>query len=251
MIPQSQHPHAQPLVGGIVILFSLDGFLIVYLWTYLYLIKIQDELGKVIIDSIDLKIQSIDKNNKTAIDLANTQLDLPQNSPDLPLDDLVEAFGNASRNVISVIFFKAVSVRKQNWRHEEDRFRINRAVVIFKALIKLDSNFEYPENFAELGYALKDKNPPEYAEALESLNKAIESFKINKTIDRPITYYNRAYCRIMMDENFVKQPTAASNEVNKNLIKTDLVEASKDEHVAHIIEKDQIIIKWKSLNGVA
>ena len=249
MIP-TQHAHAEALIGGIIILFSFDGFLIVYLWTYLYLIKIQDDTGRSIINTIDNKLQSIDLNNKTAIDKSNTQLDLPQNAPDIPIDDLIEAFANASTNVISAIFFKAVSVRKQNWRIAEDRFRINRTIPIFKALIQLDSNFEYPENFAELGYALKDKEHPEYKEALDNFNKAIESFNVNKTIAKTITYYNRAYCRIMLDENFLKNPPSSSTLENKKAIEADLDNASKDEHVANIIKNDPLVIKWKTLNKI-
>ena len=250
MIPASQHPNAEPLIGGIIILFTLDGFLIVYLWTYLYLIKIQEDTGRSIINTIDNKLQSIDLNNKVAIDKSNTQLDLPQNAPDIPIDDLIEAFANASTNVISAIFFKAVSVRKQNWKIVENRFRINRTIPIFKALIQLDSNFEYPENFAELGYALKDKEHPEYKEALNNFNKAIESFDQNKTIPKTITYFNRAYCRIMLDENLFKVPPSPSTLENKNAIQADLDNASKDEHVANIIKNDPLVIKWKTLNTI-
>ena len=250
MIPALQQPHAEPLIGGIIILFSLDGFLIVYLWTYLYLIKIQEDTVRSIINTIDNKLQSIDINNKIAIDKSNTQLDLPQNAKDLPTDELIEAFANASTNVISAIFFKAVSVRKQNWKIQENRFRINRTIPIFKALIQLDCNFEYPENFAELGYALKDKEPPEYKEALDNFNKAIESFSLNKTITKTITYFNRAYCRIKLDKNFLKDPPMLSTEENKNAIKVDLDEAAKDEHVSNIIKTDPVIIKWKLLNKI-
>lgn len=250
MIPASQHPNAVPLIGGIIILFTLDGFLIVYLWTYLYLIKIQEDTGRSIINTIDNKLQSIDLNNKTAIDKSNTQLDLPQNAPDIPIDDLIEAFANASTNVISAIFFKAVSVRKQNWKIVENRFRINRTIPIFKALIKLDSNFEYPENFAELGYALKDKELPKYKEAVDNFNRAIESFNVNKTIAKTITYFNRAYCLIMLDENFLKDPSSPGSLENKNIIQADLVSASKDEHVANIIKNNLLIIKWKTLNKI-
>jgi hypothetical protein len=248
MIPQNQHPNASAMVGGIIILFSLGGFLIVYLWTYLYLIKIQQ--GPEIIDKIDDKLQSIDLNNKTAIDLAAQQLDLPPGIGDIPTGHLMQVFANASRNVISSIFHKAASVRKQSWQNK-DYNAIQRTIPIFTSLIQLDSKFEYPENFAQLGYALKDQDPPDYNEALKNLDKAITNSDQSRPINKPMVLFNRAYCHIMLDGNPLNSPPPPpGTDARKNEIKADLDEALKDNYVANIINGDPVITAWKAINNI-
>jgi len=248
MLPKNQNPNASAMVGGIIILFSLGGFLIVYLWTYLYLIKIQQ--GPEIIDKIDDKLQSIDLNNKTAIDLAAEQLDLPPGAPDIQQNILMQAFANASRNVISSIFHKAAGVRKQSWQNKDNSV-IQRTIPIFTALIKVDSKFEYPENFAQLGYALKDQNPPDYNEAIRNLDIAINNSDQSRPINKPMVLFNRAYCRIMLDGNPLNSPPPPpGTDARKNEIKTDLDEAAKDSYVANIINGDPVITAWKAINNI-
>src|SRR5581483_6697581 len=114
---------------------------------------------------------------------------------DIPVADLIQAFKAASRNVVSSIFFRAVTVRKQCWRDQQNKFKIAKTIPVFRALIGLDTNFEFPENFLELAYALKDKENPDYAAALDNLNTGISGFADNTRIKyKQIAYFNRAYC---------------------------------------------------------
>jgi len=239
--------HSGPaVVGALVISFFIDGFLIVYLWTRWYLIGIQNSMDD-IMANVDAKLQISDVNDKSAIDAANTQLNLPDNKPDIPVNDLYDAFKYASGNVISSIFFKTVSVRKQNWKDDIAKSKMERVIPILQALIKLDSNFEFPENYAELGYALKDKRVPDYQGALTMLDKAISGFNNNDNIaNKAITYFNRAYCRIKLDQNFLSN--TASTDANKTLINSDLLEAGKEKYVANIIASDQDVTKWQKIN---
>ena len=238
--------HGAPVVGTILVLFSILGFLIVYLWTYLYLIGIQRSLACDIIDTISGQIKETDRSDKEAIDLANTQLNLPEGATDLSVDDLANVFMKASDNVISSIFFKTVSTRKTHWKTEE-RFRVDRTVPIFKALIKMDTKFEYPGNYAELAYALKEMTKPDFAEALKTLDKAIEGFQAgNQVMNKGKLFFNRAYCKIRLDNNYtLNQPSTPENRAS---IQADLDIAEKDRTVAAKISADTDIINWKRLN---
>jgi tetratricopeptide (TPR) repeat protein len=243
------------VIGCIIILFSIEGFLMVYLWTYVYLIRIQESMSKNdVIDTINSKIAETDTNDKIALDLASKQLSLPDGAPDLPISDLTQAFSNASKSVLSTIFYKAVTIRKQFWNDETTKFKIEKTIPIFRALIATDNNFEFPENYAELAFVLKDQRTPDYQQALNNLNRAIDGFRYNdRIVNKAITYFNRAYCKIKVDPNFCENPPAISSVENKKSITDDLTEASKETYVKAIILNDPIdptIKTWMNLNSV-
>ncbi|MGZ3884701.1 MAG: hypothetical protein ACXVPQ_13050 [Bacteroidia bacterium] len=240
-------PTAQfaPVAGTIIIMFMIDGFIIFYLWTRLFLAKIQD--GS-LDEKINSKLQDNDLNDKDAISIANNQIYLPVGVDDFPVDKLYDAFKKASGNVVSSIFFKSINIRKTNW--SIDKPRMERTIPIFKALIRLDSGLEFPENYAELGYALKDKTEPDYREALNNLSKAIDGFKARgNTQGIAIVYYNCAVCRIELDNEF--KQNKPSTDDNYKLIKADIDEANKEEYVKRIVASDIVIKKWTDLNTPA
>jgi tetratricopeptide (TPR) repeat protein len=232
------------ITGTTLIIFLIDGFLIMYLWTRLFLAKIQD--GTSLEDKINSKIQDNDANDKQATSIANNQLYLPIGVPDFTVDDLQNAFKKASGNAISNIFFKAVSIRKNNW--EKDKPRMERVIPIFRALINMDSSLEFPENFAEVGYAMKDKSVPDYAEALNYLLKAIKGFRDkDNTQGIAILYFNTAYCRIQLDNNY-KSGLPSSDEMYTQ-ISNDIQEAGKESYVKDLVDADGTIAAWKKINS--
>jgi len=243
------------VIGCIIILFSIEGFLIVYLWTYVYLIRIQESMSmNDVIDTVNSKIAETDTNDKIALDLASKQLGLPDGAADLSTSDLTQAFSNASKSVLSTIFYKAVTIRKQFWNDEATKFKIEKTIPIFRALIATDSNFEFPENYAELAFVLKDQRTPDYQQALKNLNRAIDGFQHNdRIVNKAMAYFNRAYCKIKVDPNFCENPPAQSTVENKKSIMDDLTEASKETYVKAIIIDDPIdttIKTWMNLNLV-
>jgi len=246
----STNQNGSLMVGGIIITFSIEGFLTVYLWTYLYLIRIQDSMVSVIIDTINSKIEDTDLSDKYANDLVSKQLDLPDKAPDIPISDLTQAFQDASKNFLSTIFFKAVSVRKQFWKNIDTKYKIEKTIPIFQALIIVDSNFEYPENYAELAFVLKDQRTPDYKQALSNLIIAISGFNdTDRITNKAIIYFNSAYCRIKVDVNFLNK--TASTPANKKLILSDLNQAVQEPYVKAIITNDPLdttINDWKNLN---
>ena len=56
----------------------------------------------------------------------------------------------------------------------------------------MDSSFEFPENYAELGFRLKDKRQPDNKQAIEKINVAIRGFGVKEDIGyKAISCYNR------------------------------------------------------------
>lgn len=226
------------VVGCCIILFSIFGFLLVYLWTHIYLLKIQNSLNKDdISNTINTILENADSKDKHSIDLANKQLTLKKGEQKISVEELVEAFKGASKSVLSTIFFKAVSIRKQNWNNPDTKFTIENTINIFMALIKLDVNFEVPENFAELGFVLKDQEVPDYENAILNFDEAIRRFKSNDNItNKSMIYFNRAYCKIKLNKD-------------KKSILEDLTEANKKQNVADIIIDNQDVKNWKIQNN--
>lgn len=235
------------IVGAIIILALVEGFLIVYLWTYLYLIRIQDSMVHDILDIMQSKIEDSDLHDKHAIDVANTQLNLPVGAPDTSEDELLAAFSKASKKVLSSLFFMTVQVRKEYWN--KDQARMERIIPILKALIRLDSGFEFPENFSELGFALKDKRSPDYTEAINKFDEAIKAYQDEDAYGyKAITYFNRAFCYIKLDPNFNAVPPVASAADTQAKIKADLAEAVKENYVRQIVQNSSVIRDWQALN---
>jgi tetratricopeptide (TPR) repeat protein len=235
------------LSGAVMIVSAIEGFLIVYLWTYLYLIRIQNSMED-IMSTIDNKLLDNDLYDKAAIDIANTQLNLPHGAADISEDDIHDVFTTASKKVLSSIFFMAVNVRREFWN--KDKERMERIIPILRALIRLDTNFEYPENFSELGFALKDQRQPDYHAAIKQFTKAIEGFGDGDNYGyKAITYFNRAFCNIKLDPNFNQVPPKPSTEEMKTKINNDLTEAAKEQYVARIVEKCRETNEWKKVNG--
>lgn len=238
------------IAGSVMIAFLVTGFLIAYLWTYLYLLEIQDHMNvsQQIQNTVNATLENNDARNKLATDTANTQLNLPENATDIPISQLVEVLRGASKNVCSMIFFHAVAQRKQCFIKPELQFRVARTIPIFKALITLDEYFEYPENYLQLGYALKDKKEPDYAQALQNIDKAISNFDRadGRMVDVALAYFNRAYCRIKLEQ--IANPQQPSAAALAQLIRGDLAFAGQDTAVQEVINSNEDVVQWKVLN---
>lgn len=233
-----------PFVGTIVILFLIVGFLISYLWTRLFLADIQ---ANNIEQKVSQMMEGADKGNKEALSVTHNQLNLPLGAPDTSDEVLLEAYRKATGNNVGLIFYRAVTVRQENW--EKNKAKMERTIPIFRALIKLDGNLEFPENYAQLGYALKDKDVPDYPEAEKNLSMAVKGFmKKGDTRGIGILLFNRAYCLIQLDANFkADKPTV---DPTLKTIKDDLSRAAAEDYVRAIITRDPVTQKWIQVNNV-
>lgn len=225
------------IAGAVILFFALDGFLICYLWTRLMLPHIQKRnFGK--------EIMQQDENDKVATTTVFRQLNRSSDMEGLRTDELYEILKKASGKTISDVYIMAVNYRKNNWEHNKDC--VAKTIPVFEALILLDTKNHYPENYSQLGYALKDNSHPNYIKALENFNTAISLFKKDTTTQGLGTiYFNRAICRIKIEGNF-DRGMRSSDEV-RSLVTADIAEAIKDTIVAKIVP-NSIIANWQQLN---
>jgi hypothetical protein len=94
---------------------------------------------------------------------------------------------------------------------------MERTIPVFRALIAADQERKFDRNHAQLGYALKDKEPPEWAEAERELSDAITIR--GQTSIKGMYYYefNRAFCRIMQDPDFRQGKKSNAESLNRIL----------------------------------
>jgi hypothetical protein len=81
---------------------------------------------------------------------------------------------------------------------------MERTIPIFRALLASDPE-RFHRNYAQLGFALKDQREPDWAEAEAILTRAIELRDEGGEQGYPYYEFNRALCRIMQDQQFLRQ----------------------------------------------
>jgi hypothetical protein len=238
--------HGEVFAVGLLIFFTVCGFLVGYLWTRLHLGKaltddIEDQLNQV-----TSKITSLEEQpeiDKKALSLVERLLNPIKGTPIPTQEELNAAMKPASTPARSRIFFKAQKLREENW--QVDKAKMARTIPIFRALIAADVENVYPANHAELGFALKDQDDQHRSEAEEELSKAIE---IRDNLGKKgylIYEFNRALCRIYQDPGFKAGP---SDDKTKQAILADLKAAAQEPSVKALIEKEPAITIWLGNN---
>ncbi len=102
-------------------------------------------------------------------------------------------------------------------------------------------------NHGQLGFALKEKSPPEWKNALDAINIAI---KRRKREGHWLFYeLNKAMCTIMLDRNYNDQ--SKSDEDQKRTIIRDLAAAAKASQLARIIKDEYQFANWMKINKVS
>jgi hypothetical protein len=167
-------------------------------------------------------------------------------SPDLPVatqTELDAAIGAASTPIKVQIFNQAWQIRADNWR--DNKPKMERSIALFRALIRDDVENRFHMNHGHLGFALKDKSPPEFAEAEKELTTAIDIRGTWKERGWLFYEFNRAFCRIMLD--FEKGP---SDSLRKTEILQDLRIAAQATDIRLLIKSDSVFQRWMSLNDL-
>jgi hypothetical protein len=246
---------AGPALGGftaskstaiaLIIFFVVSGFLFGYLWTRLFLGRWLTEAESA---SLKEKISELERQSNAdaqAIQLATLQLEGDDNQlPDqAALDAAIKSASMATR---SHIFYRADAQRQKYWRDAITKPKMERTIPVFRALIASDRDYVFHRNHAGLGYALKDKLKPDWKAAEASLTQAISMRRDADAQGWNIYEFNRAFCRIQLDESFAKG--AASPEADKKEIVSDLVVACRERWVRSLVQEDPVVAKWLGLN---
>ncbi len=223
---------------ALVVYFVVLGFMYGYIAT-------RTELVKAFRDADSLKIREKVENleiDSQAISLVNKHLlSSAIGSDQVNISEMTELIMKCTPTAKVSIFYIAQKVRGENWR--TNKLVMERTIPVFQALVRSDPEKKYHQNFSQLGYALKDKEVPDYQSALTNLSRAIEIRGRWEENGWRIYEMNRAYCRIQIDPNFQnKQP---SEDSVKRLIEQDLRVAESDRFLKNIVLSDEVFVQWR------
>jgi hypothetical protein len=223
-----------------LVLFGVSGFLALYLVTRVYVgvlfARTEQSLATFVAEKVQETQQAQDEKDVRALALVSRQLEPEPDAPPIAQDTLNDAVSAASAVVKTQIFERSRQQRRR--AYAGDVQAMERTIPVFLALIAADTADRFHRNHAQLAYALKDKQPPDYARSEEELTKAIE---IRDRIgDRGFRIYefNRAYCRIALG-----RPADA--------IRADLAAAaSRGAWYRQQIETTPLMKNWLDANGL-
>lgn len=250
-------PHSQVFALALISYYAVLGFLFGYLWTRLFLagalrVADQEAIGALTakFEKVDRKVDELKKQvelDAAALGLANRHLNPSPDLPEVTQDELNAAIAAASRPVKVQLFNQAWQVRSETWRAAKPK--MERTLMIFRALINNDVEHRYHMNHGQLGFALKDKSIPDWAEAEKELTLAIEIRGPWAEHNWLFYEFNRATCRIMKDPNFVQDHP--SDPDPKKEVLEDLRASVHAEDIKRLVMSDHVIQKWMSLNPVS
>lgn len=250
----------------VLVYFSFCGFFLGFLWARLYLPsrfraadlqQLGQEFAKVNTQLKDFgekaeKAQQIENQFQCDSEvqiLVNRQLNprFPEVSPE-KLDRAIKAASDAKQ---SSIFIEAEHIRSENWDKPATKTKMERTIPIFRSLINSTAQQPYYRYYGELGFALKDKQDPEWKEAETLLSKAIELRGDWQEHGAWTSYYefNLAICKIVRDSAFNNgQP---SNPPTREAILQNLFTTVESGVLTREKIQNSPIDKWLSLNDIS
>lgn len=228
--PLGGKPYGGAFGLGLTIFYALLGFLFLYLWSRTDLTRELQQLEAVIQTQID-KVESA---SSTALILVNRQLNSLKGGRPPKQDELNQAVIAAPDSTRLQIFDQAEHVRNVSMNDNKDLMELT--IPVFYALIAADIDNRYHRNHGSLGWALKDKNSPDWREAKAELTKAISIRDRLKITGWRLYEANRAVCsiRILRDP---RPGDPALAELTAS-IEQDLDAARKDPYAKPMVDPE-------------
>lgn len=220
---------------AIMIFFSVSGFMLGFLWTRLYLAGAFRRADTDLSDQVNALARKTEERDtdSTAHSLILEQLDT--DTDDIDQKSLTDAIKAATKDTQVSIFTRARNVRRRTWKEEETKPEMEKTIRVFRALVAADPKMH--RYHAQLGYTLKDKDNPEWEEAEQCLNKAIEIRDRVGGRGYLLYEFNRAICRIHLKRD-------------KEAILDDLRKVAMDSWKSKLIKKVKAITTWMKANKV-
>lgn len=275
-------PAAVPFVGGLVTLSTLTGFLAGYLLSRIFLpsafndaesraeeagkrgakaavdaaIKPLEESGRRAAEqAVQAAVQPLAEASRQAvadtvsadadaIRVVEAQLNPGTGTPPPSQSEIDAALAKTSAVGRANAFVRAHDVRTLSWK--DDPERMARTIPIFRALLATDDGDKH-RNHAQLGYALKDKRPPEDAEAVKELTKAIDLRDAAGESGYLMYELNRALANIELER---AKGTDKSTKERRDAIMGDLRKAAANPRIKTMIATIQTATDWMDKNGV-
>jgi hypothetical protein len=149
------------------------------------------------------------------------------------------ALTESTPSVRTMIAYLADENRRDTWQNQSKNFEPSKQ--IFQALLQTPEAKSNHWWYAWLGFCLKDQANPDYREAKQNLDRAIELRSTRGDDVKSGAYeFNRAYVSVKMD-NLASANTALQEQINN-----DLDAASKFPRWRTIIDSDPTIQAWKT-----
>ena len=235
---------AQVLAGGSIIYFCICGFIFSYLWTRLFLAAALQNADLWAFGRKLVEIENQSTHDAAALQLAAALLESTVAQEATSRERVEAAVTAASPAVRASLYLMARRQRTQSW--QTDKLKMERTIPVFRALIRADqSNYE---NYAQLGYALKDKVKPDWQEALKMLSRAIELRGNAHKVGMEYHEFNRALCRIGLD-SIAGAPTRGTDESRAAILR-DLKTACAYGPLRDIVLADDTVKAWAKANDV-
>lgn len=162
---------------------------------------------------------------------------------EIPQEDLDDALANTSTGFANDILKRVKYLRQKTWR--DDKELLARTIPIFKALSKHEIIGKYHTCHGELGFALKDKDKPDWTASLEALTRAIDLRGSSKSFEDLFYEFSRAVCRIQiyrddpeMREEIKKDLTAAA--AHRGVLNADRINDPINSNMRRWMEKNRI-----------
>jgi hypothetical protein len=232
---------------AVLFLYTISGFLIVYLMTRVYLGRVfaqADELMEYVdekINEVKEAQQAQEDRDVAALAGLNRQLEPESSGTAITPGELAELARAASPLVRAQMFQRAREKRKRGSGDD-----IARAGQIFQALAQADKEDVFHRNYAQLGYALRDQPEPDIPGAEAALTKAIRIRDRKGEKGWRLYEFVRALCRIQQGPG----GTDPSPAEVRDPILSDLRAAATIGHLRKAILADPATRSWLGRNGV-
>ena len=238
-------PSSSSFALALLVFFAISGFLLVYLATRIMLgpaLARADDLVRYVeerIEKVEQTLRDQAQQDVDALGLANRQLDPEPGAPaDPDQNTLDESMKSASPLVRAQVFARARDQRRRTTGKTDERSvdRHARTTPVFRALIAADPEQQFHRNHGQLGFALKDREPPEWQSAEAELSEAIRVRDQLGQTGFLLYEFNRAVCRIHLrpdspDAILADMRAAAqSNWLRRQLLEQDPWKTWLSEH---------------------
>lgn len=240
-----------PMAAAILLFYLTCGFLLGYLWTRLNVAvafrqaDIETRLTEIEekTENVTRELQEQAERDARALGLIERILRPDTGAPMPSQQELDQVVKEASIPVKIQVFLRAYETRRTNWRNNKPI--MERTIPLFQALASDDSEDRFHRNHGQLGYALKDKDKPAYADAEAELTKAIEIR--DRGEDRgwyPLYEFNRAICRI------ARYPADTQDRDLRQAILDDLGAAWAVTPIRGIFSDSPEVMAWMEKEGI-
>lgn len=167
-------------------------------------------------------------------------------------EDLIAAIKLASPAALENIFQRAKETRHEAWRQKQEgneTYRLTkRTIPIFQGLLDSHYGANRHRYHAQLGYALKDQEQPDWKKARDCLEQAMTLLKESGRPMSPFYKFNWALCTIELDQ--CSNPPVMADEETRQAVARALKQGSRFWKLKNAILKNETIKIWLDRNDL-